>query len=196
MQAEAPPPAREPEPARSSPGLRLLRLVPVVAAAAVVLFVALGELGGGGSRSLRVAHLASVEPLPVQTLRGGAEPGSFDALYEEGSAAYRDRDWARAATRFEAALALEEDALAALYLGSARLLATPDEPGRAAVALRRAVDAAVDPLVREEALWQLAQAHVLADEAGPARTALESARELAGRRAADVEALLVALPRP
>lgn len=183
----AAPPALRPVPgpgARRPPLQRLARWVPA-AAVLLVLFVLWGKGPGPGGAAL--GALARVEPIPVHVQRAAEpKPGSYQALLEEACEAYRSEQWERAANLFEAARAAgPADGLASLYLGSARLLL--GAPAEARGALEEALESAdagaagaVAARVREEALWQLVQVHLLEGEPERAAARLEELVRLDG----------------
>lgn len=166
--------------------LRPLRWAPLVAAAAAVLMLALWPRE---TAPPSVAHLASLESLPVSTARGGAEAESFEGLFERAGAHYEAGAYAAADELFARAAALRpEDGLTALYLGSARLLS--GRPADALPELERGATLERDPGTRDELLWQLAQARLAAEDAAGARLPLEELRAGAGHRAGEAARLL------
>lgn len=152
------------------------------AAAAALLFVLLP----GGAPDL--AGLARIEPLPVEITRGPAEPDSFEAALVRGLTLYQQGEFTDARDELQDAVALREDETASLYLASTELLLGDVEP--ATVRLRETADRAVDPFVREELLWQLANGELFRGRGEEAERILQQLIELAGYRAAEAEELL------
>jgi tetratricopeptide (TPR) repeat protein len=159
-----------------------------VAAAAILAVVFLIPRGP------RVGGLARVKPLDVTLTRGAVEPGSFEESRDLGLEAYRKRDYEAAIDHLSRAAEMRpDDADVWLYAGSAHLLL--DRHVRAANNLRRAVEAAPNPMLRREAQWQLANAELAADRLEEARAILESLAHRAGGRRAEAAELLVELPQ-
>ncbi|MEM1449053.1 MAG: hypothetical protein AAGI22_08060 [Planctomycetota bacterium] len=162
--------------------------ITVAAVAAAVLLVSIlsrnaddPPAGPDGVAPAVLATLVDRTPLPVPSLRS--------APTSEGLTAYRDGDFARAATELaKAAEVAPEDGLVLLYLGSARRM-TGDDAG-ALEPLGRARDVAAESMATE-ATWQLAHAHLALGRADDAAALLETIE--AGPRAAEARAILETL---
>ena len=179
--------ARRPAPSRALDPSFLRWLGVALAAAAVLAVVFLIPRGPDVSR------FARVESLDVTLTRGAVEPGSFEESRRLGLEAYGERDYDSAVEHLSRAAEMRpEDAEALLYLGSASLLL--GNGSRAAADLRRAVDAAPNPMLRREAQWQLANAELAADRLDEARRILEPLADRAGSRREEAAELLVQLP--
>ncbi len=157
-----------------------------VAAAALICFVILR----GPSPDITV--LARHDPLPVRISRSAAEPGSFEESRMRGLESYANGDYSSARTAFQHAAELRpDDAEIALYYGSTvRLLGSAD---LAATLLRRAADSTQDPMIRDAALWELANALLAGARAGEARATLHELIALERAHRADAERLLDAM---
>lgn len=174
---------RRPRPVSSIPPWAWIALV----AATVLIVVFLIPRGP------RVSGLARVKPLDVTLTPGAVQPGSFEESRRLGLEAYRKRDYDSAVDHLSRAAELRpDDAAVLLYVGSAHLLL--DRHARAAHDLRRAVEAAPNPMLRREAQWQLANAALAADRLEEARGILDSLAHRAGSRRAEAAELLVELP--
>jgi hypothetical protein len=160
---------------------------PLLAAAAVV--VATWALWPRAQPRLRELAVVTAIAAPDTVLRGG-DPRS-DEQFARGMAAYRSGDFAAAAGELAAVTQrAPDDVLAQLYLGIARL-----QTGallEAIAALRAAAEQGTG-LVQERGLWFLANAHLLREQAGPARAALQQLRALDGDYAVNAAELLQAL---
>lgn len=136
-----------------------------------------------------LSGLAVIEPLPVRTLRGVPEPGTYEDHLQQGLAAYRDADYRLAESHLEKAAALRSaDPVANLYLGSAYLLL--DVRGPAVTRLEIAEEAARDPALKAEAAWQLANALVLTGSTAEAKESLETLAQGGGQRQSEARELL------
>jgi tetratricopeptide (TPR) repeat protein len=133
-----------------------------------------------------LSDLARVEPLPAQPVPEGAGP--FEQKRSRGMALYAAGEYAGARQILIEALALRPDETVALYLGSAELLlGLHDE---AADRLEGVAQLAVDPALRQEILWQLANARLLIRSSGEAEQILDLLATLDGPRNRDAAALL------
>jgi len=170
-----------------------------LAAAVLILVTALALFGpavlapGNGERS--VAELASLDPVPVveSTLRTGELPDAAARRFEEAMESYRDGDFERAAQDL-AAVAVEapDDPLTHLYLGIARLQL--DEHRDAVAALE--VAAGAEPLLlRERALWYLANAWLARSDVDRAHSTLEDLAAIEGDYELNARDLLDAIRR-
>jgi len=158
----------------------------VVAAAAIALIFMLPRGPHDGSD---MTGFVRIEPLPVNITRGSAEPGTFEATRLRGLEQYRDGDYSGAITAFEEALSLRDgDAEVLLYLGSAELL--QGNPASAARHLASGASRADSPALREELLWQLAQAQLASGHRAEAERSLRDVIALRGRRAALARTIL------
>jgi len=165
----------------------------LVAAVATVLVVML-TLSQRSVDPGRARDLARLEPIPVNMTRSVPEPGSSAERKLQGLERYRDGDYeeARALLR-EAAGAETEDPDLLLFLGSAALLS--GDYGAAVNQLTACVEIAGSAALREEASWQLANAHLAAGHVDEARSLLHELAGGRGARAADAAALEGALSR-
>lgn len=141
-----------------------------------------------------LATLARVPPLsaPESTLRG-PDPVAEDREYRRAIEAYRKSDFAVAAGLLEQVVSRKNDAaLPHLYLGVSllQLGAVRDSLEPLRIAAQRGVD-----LVRERAIWYLANAHLLLEDGAAARAALEELLQLGGDYAPNARELLGALDR-
>ncbi len=158
-----------------------------VAAAAVIATVIF--LPRGSRDPVDYTALASIEPLPVRISRSAVEPGTFEAARLRGLELYRDGDYAGARAALEEALGLKPgDAEMLLYLGSSESLA--GNFAHAATHLEAAVATADAPALREEALWQLANARLALNDIPAAKLALVDVVELDRGRADHARELL------
>lgn len=156
-----------------------------LAAAATILIAIFNPGGQDGD----LARLARIEPLPVHLTRGLADPGSFEEIRLRGLESYEARDYAGAREALRRAASMEpRQAEVVLYLGSATLLLGDAKEGFAN--LRHAAEIAEDPALREEALWQLANAALASGRAGDAEAALRDVIALERRHREDAAALL------
>jgi Flp pilus assembly protein TadD len=138
--------------------------------------------------------LARIEPLPVRISRSVAEPGSFEAARVRGLEHYRDGDYDVAAAAFGDALTLKPgDAEILVYLGSTELLRGDDE--RAARYLEAGLAVAEAAPLREELLWQLANARLRAGNVAGAKQALSKVVELGRAHASEARQLLDSIER-
>jgi tetratricopeptide (TPR) repeat protein len=162
--------------------------VVLAAVIATLIFLPRGPRDAGDT-----GGIMRIEPLPVNISRGLVEEGTFDAARLRALVLYRDADYAGARAAFEEALALRDgDAEMLLYLGSTELL--QGSPARAAAHLEAAAGApGAAPALREEALWQLAHAHLAADRRQDATATLEEVAALDGRHADNARRLLAEL---
>ncbi len=159
----------------------------LAAAAAVLLFVLLPPAGDPG-----LADLAQVEPLPVRITRAVPEPDSFEDHRLQGLEAYSAGDYVGAGAHLADALELRPaDAEMLLYLGSTFLLR--GQPESAAEMLDGPAVAATDPVLRDEAAWQLANSLLLAGRGDEAERTLETLAGREGRRRTEAQALVEAL---
>ena len=133
-----------------------------------------------------LSDLARVEPLPAQPVPEGSGP--FEQKRSQGIVLYTAGEYAGAREILIEALALRPDEMVALYLGSAELLlGLHDE---AADRLEGAAQLAVDPALRQEILWQLANAKLLIRSSDEAEQILDLLATLDGPRNRDAAALL------
>jgi thioredoxin-like negative regulator of GroEL len=159
----------------------------LAAAAAILLFVLVPPAGDPG-----LADLAQVEPLPVRITRAVPEPDSFEDHRLRGLEAYATGDYLAAGAHLADALELRPaDAEILLYLGSTFLLR--GQPESAADLLGGPAIAATDPVLRDEAAWQLANALLMAGRVEEAEQTLETLAVREGRRRGDAQALVEAL---
>jgi hypothetical protein len=159
----------------------------LAAAAAVVLALWLPRTGTRDS-----AGLARLERLPVRITRSAPAAGSFEEARLLGLEAYAAGEWSAAREFLGRAAGMEAgDAEILLYLGSAEALS--GDPKRGAATLERAVGLAEDPIVRDEASWQLANARIASGEAERVGDLLRDITSRGGRRRDDARALLDAL---
>lgn len=135
------------------------------------------------------AALARHDPLPVRMSRGDTEPGSFEESRLRGLESYANGDYAAAREAFQRATELKpDDAETALYLGSAeRFLGNSEE---AAAQLRRAANSRENPVIRDAALWEIANAFLAAGRPRDTETALRELIALDRAHRADAERLL------
>jgi len=148
-------------------------LAPVALAAALAAVMLWPD---GAPRYL--TELADPRPLPAIQLELRSGAAEADAGYHQAMAAYIDGRWHEAAAGFATALAAAEPAWghrdqAHLYAGSSLLLA--ERPLDALASLQAAAASPLPP-VREQARWQLAQAHLLMGQADAAREHLDALR--------------------
>lgn len=121
--------------------------------------------------------LAVLEPLPAPRVELRSTGGSgADAAYADGVEAYREQTWDHAARSFAEASSLADPGWARqhqarLFEGSSLLLG--GQPERAVGPLD-AASASPLPPIREQALWQLAQARLTLGDKAAARTTLAS----------------------
>jgi len=173
-------PVATPDPVRRRPLLRMV--LPAAAAAALLLTI----VGRGSDPP--VSSLASLEALhyPTSVLRGGD-----DDLRRAAMERYQAGDFERAAAEL-GALAQEndQDALAHFYGGLALLQL--DRMTDAQTALTAAV-AASEGLLRERALWYLANTELALEQGQRAQTTLERLIGLDGEYVLDARAKLDAL---
>ena len=156
------------------------------AAAAILLIIALPD-------GRDVSDLAIMEPLPVRISRAPVTPGTFEAFRLHGLELYRSEDYAAALEHLRRAYtARPEDAEVPLYIGSAHLML--DQPKDALVFLEVAIEKTTNDAIREESLWQLANAQIAAGLVTDARSVLEKVIAAAGPHAADARQLLEKLP--
>ena len=126
--------------------------------------------------TIRLADLARVEPLPVRFTRGATEAGSFEEARVLGLEAYEGAAYDSAREHFQAALARRPgDGEMSLYLGSAELMLGDHV---AAMEPLQTASRAADPAMASEALWQLVNARLLAEQGAEA---LAAARDLKAR---------------
>lgn len=154
----------------------------ILAAAAAVVF-----LVGPWRDATDLGQFAVVEAMPVRVPRGGEAETSFEQARRAGLQAYSDGVWSTAAAQLR--IAAREDATAEvqLYLGSALLL---DGDAESAIGPLESALSTDDPLLREEARWQLANAFLSVGDADGARAQLETLAAEGAGRAAQAEALL------
>ena len=135
-----------------------------------------------------LAPLASIGALPVRLTREAFEAGSFDEARTLGLAAYQGAAYESAASQLRIALDRRPgDPEVSLYLGSAELLRR--NPGSAMPPLETA-SRAKDPAIQEEALWQLANAWLLANQGDDALAAGRELRARGGVHAIDADSLI------
>lgn len=166
-----------------------VRAWPLLAAAAVAI-AALWFWQPWSHRAPTLRELAQITPVqaPESHVRGNIARA---VEYERAIDAYRAADFATAANNLDLVVALApRDALVNLYLGISRLqLGTP---ALALTPLRVAADHG-DGLVAERGLWFLANAHLLLEDAAPARAVLRRLRDLEGDYAPNAANLLAAI---
>jgi tetratricopeptide (TPR) repeat protein len=136
-----------------------------------------------------IVTLAVIEPLPVRLNRGEADSGQFHEARIRGLELYAGADYAGARDALQRAVELEPDNDEVnLYLGSAELLVGNES--RAQPPLRTAARTTASPQVREEALWQLANAHLAAGERSEAVSVLREVVSQDRRHREQAERLL------
>ena len=135
------------------------------AAAALLLIIALPN-------GRDVSDFARVEPLPVRISRTSVTPGTFEAFRLRGLELYRSGDYAAALEHLGQAYdAKPEDDEIPLYMGSAHLIL--GQPQEAAVFFKAVSGKTSNDAIREESLWQLANAQIAAGRADEARSVLK-----------------------
>jgi tetratricopeptide (TPR) repeat protein len=139
-------------------------------------------------RDEQLSRVARIEPLPVRINRGVGEPDSFEVARIRGLELYAEGDYGAARQALRDAVRLQPQHVeVTVYLGSAELLlgnlaeATP---------LLQQASQATDPVVREEAIWQLANAELAAGRRQQAVSALRALAAGGRRHRADAAALL------
>lgn len=159
------------------------------AAALLLLFVAVQAPNDAGTH---YAALAQIAPIEITAVRdSGAETG-FAARYQRGLQLYTTGDYVGARSELRAAVELDaEHPVALLLLGSAELLT--HRPAEAQPWLLRAAEFAPDVAIRDEALWQLVNAHLLRGEVTSARARCEELETLGLLHDADARKVLTAL---
>jgi hypothetical protein len=141
-----------------------------------------------GEPAFSLAPLASIRALPVRVTREAFEAGSFDEARALGLSAYQGAAYDSAASQLRIALDQKPgDPEVSLYLGSAELLRR--NPGAAMPPLETA-SRAKDPAIQEEALWQLANAWLLANQGDDALAMGRELRARGGVHAIDADSLI------
>lgn len=159
------------------------------AMALLLLFISLRAPDDSGAR---YGDLARIAPIEINAGRAGGVETGFAAHYRLGLQQYAAGDYRGARAHLQMAVELApEHAVAALLLGSTELLA--DHPEEARRWLARAAELAPDPAIREEALWQLVNAHLLCGDARRARARCEELQAQGLLHDADARKLLAAL---
>ena len=153
----------------------------LAAAAAVVFFV------GPWRDAPDFSGLAVIEAMPVRVPRGGDAESTFEQARRAGLQAYSEGTWSTASAQLRIAARENPTAEMHLYLGSALLL---DGDAEAAVEPLAAAIETDDVLLREEARWQLANAHLSLGNANGARGQLEALVQEATGKLDRVHALL------
>jgi hypothetical protein len=162
--------------------------------AAVAVLAVLLMLPDGTVDPERARGLARIEPIPVNITRSPVSPGSFEEARLIGLESYRDGDYGRAAERLDEAVDLRPDAAELyLYLGSAAMLDNDYEP--ATRYLQTCIERAGNDALRDEAMWQLANAYLAGGDVNSARTTLQRIRDAGGARAGDSTRLLTRLSK-
>ncbi|MCP3919569.1 MAG: hypothetical protein GY711_28880 [bacterium] len=143
----------------------------IAAAAAAILAISLAVVFATRSSSdVRVATLADLTPLPApQSVLRGAD-AQASAEWERAIEAHKSGDYATAARSFEAAAADPDlSATALLYAGLGHAQTGELDAARRTLA---AASASATDLVREQALWYLANAELAAENPSAARATL------------------------
>lgn len=162
-----------------------LGLATVAAAVLIVLFV----IPRGSIEPERAAGLAHVAPIPVNITRSSAPPGSFEEVRMKALEAYRDADYDLAVELLGQAVDERPDATELiLYLGSAAMLT--GDYGSATRHLQVCIQRASNDALRDEALWQLANAELAGGKVDAARDTLKRVRDAGGNHAEDATRLL------
>ena len=152
------------------------------AAAAILLIIALPDRRD-------ISDLARIEPVPVRISRASVTPGTFEAFRLRGLELYRSEDYAAALEHLGRAYdAKPEDDEVPLYIGSAHLMLGQLQD--AARFFKAVSNKTSNDAIREESLWQLANAQIAAGLVTEARSVLEEVIASAGPHAADARALL------
>ena len=172
-------PAPERAAAAEAPYRPRLRIVPglVTAAAAAIALVVLWKPTTDPGPS--VADLANLQPILAAPYGLRSSTPETSARYQDAIQSYSQGEFEDAARGLsEVAAAEPENALANLYLGIAQLQVGALE--EACTALRSAANAAAEPLLREQALWYLANANLSLERPDEARAVLQELEALEG----------------
>jgi tetratricopeptide (TPR) repeat protein len=152
------------------------------AAAAILLIIALPDRHD-------ISELARIEPLPVRISRASVTPGTFEAFRLRGLELYRSGDYEAALEHLGRAFdAKPEDDEVPLYIGSAHLML--GQPQDAARFFKSVSNKTSNDAIREECLWQLANAQIAAGLIAAANSTLDEVSSAAGPHAADARGLL------
>jgi len=157
--------------------------IPVAAIAMVLLFLLLRP-------NAELSDLALIEPVPYHSLqvKSGAEVTDAERLFEEGMAAYVQKDYADAIEKL--AVAVNQDSTNAgfhFYLGLCYLLAQNIDP--AIAHLQRAV-ALGGNSVLEKTCWYLGNAWLLKNDRAQALAAFRKVMEIEGDYQWEAEAII------
>ena len=167
-------------------GIKSTRLRSCGAILAVLLLVSCGN-----DVERDIAEFAVIEPIPVEVPRDVDTSDSFANNRMNALTLYADGDYLNSRTPFAHALyAHPYHWELRLYFGSAQMLG--GNFGSAVPSLARAATAD-DPVIREEAFWQLANAQLALRHESEARDALASVVDMGGLHAADARRLLEAI---
>jgi len=152
------------------------------AAATILLIIALPD-------GRDVSDLAIMEPLPVRISRAPVTPGTFEAFRLRGLELYRSGDYKTALEHLARAYNVRpDDDEVPLYIGSSHLML--GQPKDALVFLEAAIEKTTNDAIREESLWQIANAQIAAGLVPEARHVLEEVIASAGPHAARARQLL------
>ena len=139
--------------------------------------------------------LARVSPVDVRVSRTPGASGSFEETRSLALEAYVEARYEEARTHLESALAMRDsDPETRLLLGSVMLLS--GQTDNAIQAFRRVKESTDDPRFLAEASWQLANAHLLANQRREAETALDEVVDLGRSHVTAAEELLDAIRNP
>jgi tetratricopeptide (TPR) repeat protein len=156
----------------------------VAVAAGIVALILLPLL-----RHPDLPRLARFDPLPVHLSRSTTGSDLFENTRLRGLELYRDGRYAEAATALQEAQALRpNDAEVRLYSGSAELQLGRFQEGMAL--LVQAKDLEMPRLLREELLWQIANAALALGNAPEAKAALREVETLDRRHKQDAIRIL------
>ncbi len=154
------------------------------------MFAVLLLVSCGNDVDRDIVEFAVIEPIRVEVPRNVDTSDSFANNRLNALTLYADGDYSNSRTPFAHALYVQPDHLELrLYFGSALMLG--GDFGPAVPSLARAATAD-DPIIREEAFWQLANAQLALRHESEARDALASVIDMGGLHASDARRLLEA----